>query len=52
MSNVISSLNFNKTQKYEFIAIIAKVFRQELISSKDNIFSNDNDNNINNDSSN
>ena len=49
MSNIISSSNFNETQKRKLVAIIAKIFRQQLISSN-NIFSNNNnnDNDINN----
>ena len=47
MSNVISLSNFNKTQKRKFTAMIAKIFRQQLILLN-NTFSNNNDNNTNN----
>ena len=45
MLNVISSLNFNETQKYKFITMIAKIFRQQL-TLLNNILSNNNNNYI------
>ena len=51
MSNVISSSNFNETQKHKLAAMIAKIFRQQLISLN-NTSLNDNDSDIDNDSNN